>query len=193
MKEMIKKIMNVLFLLFALPLFILYQIESLLIGKEKSFPGISQFLSLFAGLSGVYLRRAFYNLSFKKCSWDCYIGFGTIFSHPAAEIARHVYIGTNCTIGDVSMADYATIGSNVDIMNRGKQHYSDDVNAPIQEQAGEYPKIFIGEDAWIGNSAVVMANIGKKAIIGAASVVVKDIEDYAIAVGNPAQVIRKRA
>jgi len=37
-----------------------------------------------------------------------------------------------------------------------------------------------------------MANVGKKAVIGAGSIVVKDIEDYAVAVGNPATVIRKR-
>jgi acetyltransferase-like isoleucine patch superfamily enzyme len=37
-----------------------------------------------------------------------------------------------------------------------------------------------------------MGNIGKKCIIGAGSVVTKDIEDYSIAAGNPARIIRKR-
>jgi acetyltransferase-like isoleucine patch superfamily enzyme len=161
-------------------------------GDIKAFQGASQFFSIFPGSGGMYFRRAFYVLSLKKCSWDSYIGFGTIFSHPTAEIGARVYIGANCTIGDVSFGDYATLGSNVDIMNGRKQHFADDVNVPIQEQGGEYPKVYIGEDAWIGNSAVVMANVGKKAIIGAGSVAVKDVEDYAIAVGNPANVIKKR-
>jgi acetyltransferase-like isoleucine patch superfamily enzyme len=52
--------------------------------------------------------------------------------------------------------------------------------------------VTIGEDTWVGNCAIIMANIGKKCIIGAGSVVTKDIEDYSIVVGNPAKVIRKR-
>jgi len=192
MKKFIKAIFSHVFLLVALLFFIYYRFETLLLGKEKAFQGVSQFLSLFPGLTGVYLRRAFYILSLKKCSRNCYIGFGTIFSHPQTEIGKHVYIGTNCTIGKVSFGDYATLGSNVDIMNRGKQHYTENVNVPIQEQGGEYPKVCIGEDAWIGNSAVVMANVGKKSIIGAGSVVVEDTEDYVVAAGNPARIIKRR-
>lgn len=192
MKKIIKCLFRCLFLIFVLPFFVYYLLEACFLGKEKSFRGLSQFFSLLPGLTGVYFRHGFYILSLRKCSWDCYIGFGTIFSHPTAEIGKHVYIGTNCTIGDVSLGDYVTIGSNVDIMNRGKQHYIDNIDIPIQEQGGEYPKIYIGEDAWIGNSAVIMANIGKKSIIGAGSVVVNDIEDYSIAVGNPATVIKRR-
>ena len=192
MKGIIKKIFTILFLALSAFPFIFYKLESYILGEEKSFQGTSQFLSLFPGLFGMYFRRGFYILSFKKCSWDCFFGFGTIFSHPSAEIGKRVYIGTNCTIGDVLLGDYVTIGSNVDIMNGGKQHYIDNVNVPIQEQGGEYPKIYIGEDVWIGNSSVVMANIGKKTVIGAGSVVVEDIGEYCIAFGNPARVIKKR-
>ena len=193
LREKVRIIFNAIFLVIALPLVVFYNLESFILGREKSFQGMSQLLSLFPGLAGVYLRRAFYMLSLKKSSWDCYIGFGTIFSHFTTEIGKNVYIGTNCTIGDVSLSDYVTIGSNADIMNRGKQHYIDKINVPIQKQGGEYPKVYIGEDAWIGNSAVVMADIGKKSVIGAGSVVVEDIEDYTVAVGNPARMIRKRS
>jgi len=193
MKNFAKKMMNILFLIFAVPVFIFYKMESLLFGSQKAFKGASQFVSLFPGLAGDYLRKAFYALSLNKCSQNCHIGFGTIFSHPTASVGSHVYIGTNCTIGDVSIGDYATIGSNVDIMNGRKQHYADNLEVPIQEQGGEYIKIAVGEDSWIGNSAVVLANIGKKCIIGAGSVVVKDVEDYSVAVGNPAGVIKKRS
>jgi acetyltransferase-like isoleucine patch superfamily enzyme len=192
MRESIKKIFSFIFLLFALPVYIYYRCEALLLGAGKSFQGISQFLSLFPGLSGAYLRRGFYSLALKKCSGDCHIGFGTIFSHPAAEIGKHVYIGANCTIGDVSLGDYVTIGSNVDIMNGAKQHYMNDLAIPIQEQGGEYPKVYIGEDSWIGNSATTLGNVGKKCIVGAGSVVVEDVEDLSIVAGNPARLIRKR-
>jgi len=192
MKKIVKDVISVLFLLLALPFFVIYRVEVILVGIEKAFQGASQFFSLFPGLSGMYFRRAFYILTLKKCSRDCYTGFGTVFSHPGVEIGRHVYIGTNCTLGDVCISDYATIGSNVDILSGRKQHDIADINTPAQEQGGAYIKIHIGEDAWIGNSAVIMANIGKKSVIGAGSVVVDDIEDLAVAVGNPAKVIRKR-
>lgn len=193
MKKIIKDIVSFLFLLLALPFFSVYRIEAIFLGREKAFQGASQFFSLFPGLPGMYFRRAFYIFALNKCSRDSYIGFGTIFSHPTAEIGRSVYIGTNCTLGDVSISDHATIGSNVDIMSGGKQHGIASLHIPAQEQAGEYTRICIGEDAWVGNSAVVMANIGKKCVIGAGSVVVDDIEDFSVAVGNPARVIRTRA
>ena len=55
MKGMVKTVMNLIFLLLAIPLFLFYQLESLLIGREKAFQGFSQFVSGFAGLSGAYL------------------------------------------------------------------------------------------------------------------------------------------
>lgn len=52
----------------------------------------------------------------------------------------------------------------------------------------------IGHDVWIGLGATVMSGvkIGNGAVIGAKAVVAKDVPDYAIAVGNPAKVIRYR-
>ena len=52
----------------------------------------------------------------------------------------------------------------------------------------------IGNDVWIGQNATILpgVNIGDGAIIGASSVVGSDIEPYAIAVGNPAHIIKKR-
>lgn len=52
----------------------------------------------------------------------------------------------------------------------------------------------IGNDVWIGYGATVMSGvkIGNGAVIGAKAVVAKDVPDYAIAVGNPAKVIRYR-
>ena len=77
-------------------------------------------------------------------------------------------------------------------MSGSGQHNFDDLDTPIQQQGGKYEKIKIGEDSWVGNGCLIMANIGKKCIIGAGSVVSKDIPDYSIAVGNPAKVIRNR-
>jgi len=192
MRNSIKFIANCIFFIPALFVFIYYKFESFFIGRKRSFPGISESLSLLPGLIGVYTRRWFYTMSLRKGSVDSNIGFGTVFSHPDCEMGKHVYIGTHCTIGKVSFGDYATIGSNVDIMNRGKQHYTNDIDVPVQEQGGEYPRVFIGEDTWIGNSSVILADVGKKSIVGAGSVVAKDVEEHVVVAGNPATVIKKR-
>ena len=54
--------------------------------------------------------------------------------------------------------------------------------------------VTIGNDVWIGSEAVILSGvtIGDGAVIGARAVVAKDIPPYAIAVGNPARIIRKR-
>jgi len=54
--------------------------------------------------------------------------------------------------------------------------------------------IKIGDDVWIGARAIILSgvSIGSGVIIGAGAVVTKDIPDWAVAVGNPARVIRYR-
>ena len=55
--------------------------------------------------------------------------------------------------------------------------------------------ILIEEDAWIGANALILPQvkkIGRGAIIGAGSVVTRDVEEYAIVAGNPAKVIGHR-
>lgn len=65
------------------------------------------------------------------------------------------------------------------------------VNYPKAQSKG---KIEIGSDVWIGESVTVLSGvkIGDGAIIGARTVVARDIPPFAIAIGNPAQVLRFR-
>lgn len=62
------------------------------------------------------------------------------------------------------------------------------------EQPSSRGDVVIGNDVWIGREAVIMSGvtIGDGAVIGAGAVVAKDVPPYAIAVGNPARVIRHR-
>jgi acetyltransferase-like isoleucine patch superfamily enzyme len=58
----------------------------------------------------------------------------------------------------------------------------------------EFDSVEIGNDVWIGSHALIKGGvtIGNGAIIGAYSIVTKDVEPFTIVAGNPAHVIRKR-
>ena len=174
------------------PFYVMHRVIGAIAGLDSSFWAFSQFLSLIPGLTGSYLRKGFYRLSMTRCDKDCAILFGSIFSHSDTEIGKGVYIGPHCNIGMCKIEDHCTIGSNVHIMSGSRQHSFDDPEAPIQEQGGVYEKIVIGEDTWIGNAALIMAHVGRKCIVGAGSVVTRDVEDFSIVAGNPARVIKKR-
>lgn len=192
MKQVVKAAIEVLAMLTVLPAVALYCIARLLLGPAKAFPGWSQFFSLCPGLSGAYLRRAFYRLVFDRCAHGVWIGFGTVFSHPKCSVGRNVYMGVFCCVGEVTLEDDVLIGSHVSIMNGYAQHGTERLDVPIREQPGVWPHITIGRDTWIGDRAVVMANVGRHCVIGAGSVVTKPIPDYAVAVGTPARVVRFR-
>lgn len=85
---------------------------------------------------------------------------------------------------------HATIASHVSILSGKNQHGNKEMGKPIQEQAGVFRKITIGENCWIGNNAVIMANLGVQNVVAAGSVVTISTNDYEILAGNPAKLIK---
>lgn len=106
---------------------------------------------------------------------------GTQIGHFAHIVAMNkIHIGKN-----VLIADKVYISDN--------NHNYQDINIPIMNQDLTFKgSVDIGEGAWIGeNVSIIGAKIGKNSIIGSNSVVLSDIDDYSIAVGCPAKVIKK--
>jgi acetyltransferase-like isoleucine patch superfamily enzyme len=192
MKQSLKALADGTATLVVFPAFLLYRLGRLALGPEKAFPGWSQAFSLIPGLTGVYLRRAFYRLTLARCGAGACISFGTVFSHPTAEVGRDVYVGPFCGLGDVTLGDDALLGSHVSIMNGGSQHGIGRLDIPIREQPGSWRRVTVGRDTWVGDRAVVLADVGEQCVIGAGSVVNRPVPDRAIAVGVPAKVIRYR-
>ena len=192
MRKIVKFCANYTGITFALPLYMMYVCIKLITRSEKTFHGFSQFVSLFPGTPGEYIRKCFYHLAMQKCSLNCCISFGVIITDSHSEIHDGVYIGTYCTLGKVVIGRDTLLGSNVDIINGAKQHHIERLDIPIREQGGEFPTVYIGEDCWIGNGSLIMENVHNKCVIGARSVVTKEVEAYSIALGHPAKVIRKR-
>jgi acetyltransferase-like isoleucine patch superfamily enzyme len=192
MKTILKAVADGVALLLVLPAALIYRLGRAALGAAKAFPGWSQAFALFPGLTGVYLRRAFYRLVLPRCEPGCCISFGTVFSHPTAEIGRDVYIGVYGCLGAVTLEDDVLLSSHVSIANGSGQHGIDRLDVPIREQPGTWPRVTIGRDSWISDRSVILANVGRHCVVGAGSLVTRPIPDYAIAVGNPARVIRCR-
>lgn len=124
---------------------------------------------------------------------DVHIGFGTTLAHPWVRIGRGVYIGNRCTLGMCHIGDHATIGSNVDLLSGRRHHGFADPTQSVQTQGGQLATIRVGRNTWLGNSCVVMDDIGEGAVVGAGAVVVQPVPAGAVVVGNPGVVKRVRA
>jgi acetyltransferase-like isoleucine patch superfamily enzyme len=192
MKTCLKALANGVATVVVLLPFLMYRVQQLLIGRQRAFPGWSQAFSLLPGASGAYLRRAFYRRILPRCGQDCWISFGTVFSHSTAEIGDRTYVGLYCCLGDVTLADDVLLGSHVSIVNGAAQHGIERLDIPIREQPGTWPRVTIGRDSWIGDRAVILADVGEHCVIGAGSIVTRPIPDYAVAAGVPAKVLRYR-
>src|SRR5262245_28875206 len=84
-----------------------------ILGTSRAFPGWSQAFSLLPGLTGAYLRRAFYGFIFDQCGQGSWIGFGTVFSHQGCSIGKNAYVGCYCCLGEVTLEDDVLIASHV--------------------------------------------------------------------------------
>lgn len=107
------------------------------------------------------------------------------------EVGNHVFINYNCTMLDCNKI---VIGDNV-LIAPNVQFYAAthpvDYKIRLQELEMAYP-IVIGNNVWIGGGAIICpgVTIGENSVIGAGSVVVKDIPANCLAVGNPCVVIK---
>lgn len=175
-----------------LPAFLVYRLGALAVGPAKAFPGWSQAFALLPGLSGVYLRRAFYRLTLAGCGGDAFLSFGSVFSGPGARVGRGVFVGAYCCLGESVLEDDVLLASGVSVVNGGRQHGTDRLDVPIRLQPGVWEGVTVGRGAWVGERAVVMADVGAHCVIGAGAVVTRPVPDYAVAVGVPAKVVSYR-
>ena len=169
-----------------------YACQSAVGGGERAIAGCSQAIAWLPGLMGTYARQAFYRSVLAEVGDDCVIGFGVLFSHPQTRIGRGAYIGPYSVLGKVTIEPDVLIGSQVSITNGAQQHGIERLDVPIREQPGQWPRVTIGEDSWLGDRAIVMADVGKHCVVGAGAVVTKPVPDYAIVVGNPARIVKYR-
>ena len=122
------------------------------------------------------------------------------------SIGRNCFIHKNTEIGDYSGVGYACeinngvyIGNNVmmgpHVLIYTQNHCTDDVGIPMREQGLKPIKpVAIEDDVWIGARVCILpgVTIGRGAVIGACTVVSKDVPSYSVFVGNPGRVVKSR-
>ncbi len=188
----LKQIFTGICTLAVLPLYLSYRLLGVCLDKHQLFASYSQFLSLFPGKTGSYLRNSFYHLSMQGCSHGVVFSFGSLFSQIDTEIGSGVYIGPQCNIGSCKIGRDCLIGSGVHILSGKQQHAITSLDTPIRDQGGKLTKITIGDDCWVGNGAIIMADVGSQCIVAAGAVVVHPVGDRVIVAGNPAAVLKSR-
>lgn len=147
--------------------------------------------SPFALLSGKF-RTLLTKGIINKCGKSVDIEKGAKFS-PNITIGNYSGLGINSLVqSGVTIKDYVMMGPNVSIYTKNHKFNLDE---PMIFQGFDKEKnVTIGNDVWIGANVIILpgVNIGDGAIIGAGSVVTKDVESYTVVAGNPAKIIRRR-
>lgn len=107
------------------------------------------------------------------------------------HMGKNVYANFNLTLvddGEIYIGDYTMIGPNVTIATAGHP-----VLPELRQEAYQFNiPVHIGKNVWIGAGVIILpgVTVGDNTVIGAGSVVTKDIPSDVVAVGNPCRVLR---
>ena len=109
------------------------------------------------------------------------------------RVGRAVFFNFNCVVLDfcaVRIGSFTLFGPAVQIYTAMHRF-----NSELRRQQEFGKPVEIGSDLWVGGGAIILAGvrIGSRAVIGAGSVVTRDIPANVVAAGNPCRVVRKGA
>jgi virginiamycin A acetyltransferase len=192
MRYAIKKLLNGMCLALVSPCALCSWLEARVTnGSESAFQFWAQLFSLFPGLPGIFLRRAYYRLTLDHCASNFYVGFGAVFTHRHAVVEKNAYIGAYALVGLTHLGEGCLIGSRASLLSGTEQHALDEQGHWLPCDRTRLRQIKIGDYAWIGEGAIVMANIGVGTMVAAGAVVDQDARAGIMVAGNPSRFVRK--
>jgi maltose O-acetyltransferase len=114
--------------------------------------------------------------------------------NPKVRIGRWVFVGMNTIIASknsIEIGDYTIFAPNCYVVDHEHGFSGSDV---ILNQRSVLKEVRIGRDCYFGAGSVVLGGVtvGDGAVLGAGSIVKRDVPPYEIWAGNPAEFIRKR-
>jgi len=146
--------------------------------------------SLTKNIRGLLVKQLF-----KKCGNNVNVEYLASFgSGRLLEIDDNSGIGVNCIVPhNIVIGKNVMMGPDVIILSHHHKFDRTDIPMILQGIDGDLVNI-VEDDVWIGTRAIIMPGIKicKGAIIGAGSIVTKDVPPFAIVAGNPAKIIRYR-
>lgn len=169
--------------LLALPFVALAKLDRWVDEQDVLFTLSAQALAGVPGVLGNAARAAYYERTLALFEKGAVINFGSYFSKRGARVFSRAGIGAYCIIGLADIGAHARIASRVSITSG--LHYHGTANGISAEDCVE--RVSIGAYAWIGEGAVVGADVGAHCIVGMGSVVVQAVPEGAAVLGNPAR------
>jgi maltose O-acetyltransferase len=156
---------------------------------------VNKFIGLMPLTRFYRIKAALLRLSGIECSLSCRIVSSVKIVVLNLEIGEKTFIGHQVLITGNSKYKIK-IGNNVDIAPRVSILSGTHIIDMLGENSagvGFGGNVIIENGVWIGANSTILpgVKIGKKAVIGAGSVVTKNIPPYCIAVGNPCRVVKK--
>jgi len=130
-------------------------------------------------------------MTLEKCSPHCHIGFGTLISHRNTTLEDHVYIGSYALIGSAHIGEHALIGSRASILSGTGLHVRGEDGMWTKFSSDRLVKVSIAKNAWIGEAALIGADVGEGSVVGAGSVATTKVKSHVIVTGNPARFVQK--
>lgn len=156
------------------------------------FVTVSRLLALLPGRIGRWWRAAWYERALAGCGERLYVDWMAAIRTPKTHIGNNVFIGTFCWIGWADIGDDVMLGGHVRVLSGRHHHDFDRLDVPMSQQGGEPAQVKIGDDVWVGNGAIIMADVAPGSVVGAGAVVTKTFDPYTVLVGVPARPIRRR-
>jgi acetyltransferase-like isoleucine patch superfamily enzyme len=169
------------------PMILAAWLEERLTRGEAVFVFLTQLLALIPGLVGTYLRGAYYYGTLEHCSWQVHVGFGSVFTHRGASVGPYVSMGAYCVIGHARIGDHVMMASRISIPSGRRQHIDESGRLSSEPR---FESVAVGRGSWIGEGAIIMADIGEHCIVSAGAVIVNEMPGASLLAGNPATVVR---
>lgn len=144
--------------------------------------------------SDIEKKQQYMHEVFAECGENNYIElpFRANWGGHHVHLGNNIYMNSNTTMvddGHIYIGDYVQIGPNITIATANHP-----IDPELRKRGLQYNKdVHIGNNVWIGANTIIVpgVTIGDDTVIGAGSVVTKDIPSHVVAVGNPCRVLRE--